>query len=219
METILKRFSVVGEKILKNLDGKSLARSKKASRGIAEFLENKKFYFISIIKKYKGNFKGFEKSWNEVIHKSQIKIIRQLAIAVQLYFKTHPFQFMTKEAAPLLIAVKESNIKLCEYIISKTSNKNPADTAGWTPLHEAASWGHFDVCRLIIENVDNKNPTDKSGWTLLHSAAYGGNLDLCRFIIENVDNKNPVDNNGRTPKDIAKAQWANRNKLIQLFEA
>ena len=52
MENIFKRFTVVGKKILKNLDDKSLARSKEASRGIAVFLENEKFYFISIIKEY-----------------------------------------------------------------------------------------------------------------------------------------------------------------------
>ena len=118
MENIFKRFRVVGETIVKNLDAKSLARSKEASREISEFLENEKIFLISIIKSYKSNFKGFEDSWNEVIHKTPVKIMKQLAIAVQIFFKKFP---INKEMAPFFIAEDNQNIELCKFIITKVT--------------------------------------------------------------------------------------------------
>ena len=91
MENIFKRFQLVGRMIIKKLDPKSLTRSIEASREISKFLDNEKFFFITIIKNYKSNFKGFEHSWNEVIHKTPVKIIKQLAIAVQI----RPFTLFT----------------------------------------------------------------------------------------------------------------------------
>ena len=100
--------------------------------------------------------------------------------------------------------------------MEKVDIKNPANNAGWTPLHSAADRNHLDVCRLIIENVNNKNPADNYGQTLLHSAALSGHFDICQLIMEHVDNKNPTDNDGNTPKDFAKGRFD--RKLNQLFE-
>ena len=154
MEKIL-RFSVIGKKILKNLDAKSLVQSKEASRGIDEFLENEKFYFISIIKNYNGYFEGFEKSWVEVIHRTPIQIIKQLAIAVQKYFKKDSND---NYVPPLAIAGDGDNIdiELCKYIISKTSSK--------IPTIKSCSSGNLDTkfiiqlqlekCKVIVEVVE-----------------------------------------------------------------
>ena len=92
MEIIIKRFPLVGKTIFKKLDGKSLARSKQASREISEFLENEKFFYLRRVKKYKRKFQGFEDSWNEVIYKTPVNIIKQLAIAVQAYFTEYPYK-------------------------------------------------------------------------------------------------------------------------------
>ena len=118
MKSLFRRFPVVGGKILKNLDSKSLAQCKVARREISEFLENEKLYFISIIKKYTDKFKGFEKLWNEVIHKTPIKIIKQLAIAVQLCSKNKPY--LKRRVSPILIA--GDNFELCDYVVSKRKN-------------------------------------------------------------------------------------------------
>ena len=154
MKIIFKRFPVVGGMILKNLDSKSLVRSKEASREIAEILENKKFYFISTLRNYIGYFKEYKKSWNEVIHKAPIKILQQLTIAVQLFFKKY-FNYPLKKQfnlPPLFIAQDSNNVDLCQLIISKTSEKNPY-FYGSTALHEAMKNGHLNISLLMIENL------------------------------------------------------------------
>ena len=67
---ISKRFPLVNQRIFQNLDGQSLIRIKEASRDISGFIENERFFWIRLIKKYSKKFEGFEESWNEVIHKN-----------------------------------------------------------------------------------------------------------------------------------------------------
>ena len=64
--------------ILKNLDDQSLTRSKEASKDIAIFLENEKFFWIRFIKKYNKNFEGFEESWNQVVKKIPVDVVKNL---------------------------------------------------------------------------------------------------------------------------------------------
>ena len=47
---------------------------------------------------------------------------------------------------------------------------------GWTPLHEAASWGRCDVAKML-ENGANASDTNKNRWTALHFAAACGHVD------------------------------------------
>ena len=85
LEICCKRFPFVGKTILNNLEDQSLARITETNGGINNFLENERFYWIRILKKYSGNFKGFEESWNHVIENAPIAILQQLALAVQEY--------------------------------------------------------------------------------------------------------------------------------------
>ena len=80
-----RRFPFVGKKILNNLENQSLARSKEINRGMKNFIENERFYWIRILMKYKRNFEEFEESWNHVIENAPISILQQLALAVQEY--------------------------------------------------------------------------------------------------------------------------------------
>ena len=87
METLVRRVPNVGAKIFKNLDRQSLDRSKDASKQISEFLHKEKFYWIRIIKNYVRKFQEHEESWREVINKTPITIIKELATAVQQFFE------------------------------------------------------------------------------------------------------------------------------------
>ena len=62
-------------------------------------------------------------------------------------------------------------------IMGQVQNKNPGDIKGITPLHNAASNGHFDTCQLIIGQVENKNPVDIDGFTPLYNAAICGHFE------------------------------------------
>ena len=158
MENSVKRFPLIGEKILKNLDNQSLVRAKKASKVIAKFLDNEKVYWIRIIKKYTGKFEKHEESWNTIFNKTPSSFIKKLAIETQMFFK-----FMTdrKNVSPLHIAVQNGHFEICRLIIEKVENKNPTDDYGWTPFHFAARYGFYDICRLFINKVEDKNPANK----------------------------------------------------------
>ena len=58
MEEVLRRFPVIGSKILNHVGDESLIDFKATSRENYDFLENEKIYWLRIIKKYIGKFNG-----------------------------------------------------------------------------------------------------------------------------------------------------------------
>ena len=50
-------------------------------------------------------------------------------------------------------------------IIHKVKDKNPSNSAGYTPLHFAARKGHFSIAELIINNIEDLNPRNNIGRT------------------------------------------------------
>ena len=111
MDIVIKRFPFVSYKVLKNLDDKSLVKSKEINRQIAKFVENKRLYLIRIIKLYKWNFEGFEESWKEVINRIPINVMKQLASKTQKLFESDSVQKELK-VAPLHIAVEKGTLEL-----------------------------------------------------------------------------------------------------------
>ena len=107
--------------VLEKLDNQSLSKSKEASREIAFFLNNERFYWIQIIKNYVKHFEGHEESWREVINKAPINILKEIATAAQKFFKSYSF----KNMAPLHVVAEKGSFQLCQYIIRKTKDKNP----------------------------------------------------------------------------------------------
>ena len=71
-----------------------------------------------------------------------------------------------------------------------STDKNPANNVGFTPLHIAAKNGHFVICKLIIDHVDETNPADNNGSTPLYIAVQNGHLGtfkltyqlLCKYV-------------------------------------
>ena len=76
-------------------------------------------------------------------------------------------------------------------IIENTEDINSKNDFGRTPIHEAASCGHFEVSKLIIEKIEDKNPKSNHGETPLHLAAKSGHFEVCKLIIENTEDINP----------------------------
>ena len=126
MDLLCKRFPLASKMILRNLDSQSLIRSKEASKEMSKCLDNQKFYWIQLIKKFSKKFQGHEKSWKEALYKTPVDITKQLAIAVQEFFQ----KYRHEKLAPLHFAVERDNFQLCEYIISKTKEKNPKGKLG-----------------------------------------------------------------------------------------
>ena len=87
MEDLCQIFPLVSQIVLNNLDDQSLANCKKANRDLKEYLEDEKLLSIRIIKKYKKNFEFFSDSWKKAIHNTPSVIVKELATAVQEFFK------------------------------------------------------------------------------------------------------------------------------------
>ena len=225
METILARFPHLGKIVFNNLDNQSLINLKEASRDVSEFMENDRFFWIRILKRYRKNFDKFKESWKEVTKKTPLEKVKQLVMTVKTFFRAYPLieKFKSNQIAPIHISTEQNNIEVCKFINEKTTNKNPEATLhlaitcdnkiemptdclqtftvlGLTPLHIAAIKGNLDLFNLIFVNSLGKNPAnERTKLTPLHMAAQNGHFEICKLIIENVDNKNPLGKDQTTP--------------------
>ena len=177
---------------------------------ISKNVENQRFFWTRIIKKFSKNFKEFEASWKEVMNKIPINFLKDLAIAVKEYFM---FYFQ-QNIAPLRVVVEKGNFELCQFVLKKTTIKNPKRQSGIiqregrdglfkfeidrfsvgtksTPLHIAAILGKLEVCRLIMDEIKNDNPKGAGGNTPLHIAAANGHSEVCEMMVERIGDKNP----------------------------
>ena len=123
MEIIFKRFPLIRQRVFKNLDNQSLTRIIEAKRGFAEFLKIERFFWIRIIKKYVRHFEGIEDLWREVLHRTPVGVIKQLALAVEEFFKF----YLPKQVSPLHIVAKMGTLNLFQFVISKATDKNPKE--------------------------------------------------------------------------------------------
>ena len=76
-----------------------------------------------------------------------------------------------------------------KYISGYLVNKNPRNSRGTTPLHEAAAFGYLDLVEEIFESVTNKNPKDNKGDTPLHVAAKAGDFQVFIYLTDNIREK------------------------------
>ena len=192
LDIICKRFPRVSQRILKNLDDQSLERSNEVSQGIAQVLNNERFFWIRMIKTYVYKFQVDEQSWNEVITKTPVKIIKQFALAVKKYFKHHSFH----KTSPLQIVAEYGNGQLCQHVLRKTKNKNPQLNCEIVRdihhIKDSVVWKFSTTKNEKESAISSKN-------TLFHVAAMNGLVEICRFLLDIIDDGNLKCNNGFTP--------------------
>ena len=215
IEDLNLRFPHISEKILANLDNKSLALCREMSISMCDFIDNTKIPWKRIIKKYTRNNDGDEdlqNLWNKVLNRNSVNTVREIARAVRQFYTIWPLDIEDKKT-PMHFAVISGQIEIILNIIERVNDKNPKDKFGKTPLHWAAGNGHLEICKLLIENLEDKNPKDWSGETPLHLAAENGHLEICQLIIENVAVKNPKTEFGITP-----LHWAARYGHLEICQ-
>ena len=54
-----------------------------------------------------------------------------------------------------------------EFLVAGT-DVNVKDGWGWTPLHNAAWWGHKEIAELLLANGADVDAKDEDGYTPLH---------------------------------------------------
>ena len=105
--------------ILNNVDDRSLINFKETSRDNDEMLKNERICWIRIMKKYNGNFQEFHESWLNVINKSPVEIVKELALAVYQFFMARETR-SEKQWHPLSICPAQGSFQLCEHIFKRT---------------------------------------------------------------------------------------------------
>ena len=94
--------------ITNNLDTQSLVNFKISNRTISKYLDEERFYWIRITKRYNQNFAIYSEQWKKVIEKTSVKTVKKLASRIK------------KKWRPLHIAAKMGLLSLCRHIVEKT---------------------------------------------------------------------------------------------------
>ena len=153
--------------VFEELNDESLVKFKESSREINNHLQNERFYWIRIVKKHGEYFEEFADSWKKVICKTPAGAVKELALTVEGYLNFSGFKGY--QLHPIHVAAERGNLNLCQHIVKKTGDFNPASQPfEATALHFAAYQGHLEVYHFILDNVDDKNPVDALGDCPLH---------------------------------------------------
>ena len=93
---------------------------------------------------------------------------------------------------------------MAELLIQNGADVNAHDTAGSTPLDEAAWKGHADIAKLLIEHGAQVNIHNKeNGATPLHEAAAKGHLEVVQVLLASGADPAARDNSTATALDEA----------------
>ena len=206
MDIIVRRFPTLAVNIINNLDDKSLVKFKDINRENHEFMDQERFYWIRILRKYSKYFETNKESWMMSISKIQARFVKKLAMATLNFFKTAPrdledvidvhlkiFFFPREDQlTPLLIAAYNVDLSFFQQVKERTTNlKPPMTESDASPIHLAAFGGHITLCRHLLVELENKNSITKNGLTTLDYAAVAGHLEVFKIFHEVAEVKNP----------------------------
>ena len=227
MELLCQRFPLMAQKIMNHVDDQTLINFKEAGRTNGDFLGQERFYWLRIIQRYNCLIGELQEVWKQVVRKSPVEIIKELAVAVhqfpKIVFKKHKAEILSDEQIsplgfvqkiekqwhPLFIGATCGSINLCYHIIQKVGVKNTSLSRRYgkiSPLaFSAFAMSDINIFKFLLEKAEDKNPTlgKDSNWTLLHDLAGKGNLEMCRLMVKAVENKSPCNVDGSTPYHIA----------------
>ena len=210
MEDLCLRFPGVCDMVLSHLDNHSLIRCKISSREMCHYLDNERFIFKRIIKKYNSGQIGFSQCWKKVINRASTDILKQLATAV-IKFSGWRYHRRGEKVqwSPLHIAAEQGHLPLVKHVHERIFDKNPTISgllAAMSPLHLVANRKNqdLDVSSFLINKATDLSPRggiDRE--TPLHYAAREGHLKFFKLLFERLDNKLPEDFAGSTPYHTA----------------
>ena len=208
MENLCKRFPHLAAQVFDQVDDQSLNNCKEINRRVLEHLDNERFFWIRIIKKYQARLKDFPKFWKPVIFKIPVEKVKQIAIAVSEIFQLpHLYSVYSdwpvdlhKPWSLIAISAYHGDLVLLQFIVNKIKLKNVRKTERINALNLAADKGHLKIYEFLCRKLRDKNPGNVSlvnriGRSPLHWAASRGHFAVCQFIIENTSNKNPANTN------------------------
>ena len=181
MENVCRRFPHLANRIFDQVDNKSLNNCKEISRDVLEHLNNERFFWIRIIKKYRGptrfrgRLKDFQEVWKPVIEKAPVEIVKQIAIAVSRFFEVNRdhlyYDYTDKHSTrtwPLIIiSANHGDLALLQSIVNKIQLKNVKKSERIIALLIAAFNGDLKIYKFLSGKLRDKNPRNTS-----HTGSY-----------------------------------------------
>ena len=202
MEELSNWFPHLASNILNEINDESLFNCKESSREMNNFIVSEKFFWIRIIRNYRGNLVEFKESWKKTINKSSVDFVMELSQATFRFFTKRSSRF-EKQWHPLFIVGDQECLQLFKCIYEKVDDKNPKGYEGLSVLHFAAQEGCLNICKFILENLDDNIFLDDWGITPLYRAAHRGHVEVCKLLLNRVEDKKFGNNGGRTPLHTA----------------
>ena len=203
MEEMCQRFPFVAQKVLNDVDNKTLDNFREAGRNIARVLGKERFYWIRSIKRYNCLIGEHREVWNKVVSKTPVETIKEFAVAVCQFHMRCTCGFKTERCDTSACGrrfCRNSQFdefpqawempRKCEKPTGLTALLTPLDFVQelekqWHPLFIGAACGTVNLCNHIIQKTGVKEPWLKSGRTPLHLAAMNGNLEVVRSFMAN----------------------------------
>ena len=88
MENFFDKFPGLGKGIFDQIDNQNLAKCKEVGEHWYNFINNQKVPWIRMIQKYaKNDIDQMPEMWKTVLDRTPTEIVKELAIAVQLFYK------------------------------------------------------------------------------------------------------------------------------------
>ena len=106
----------------------------------------------------------------------------------------------TGELSPIHLAAMYGYVESANRMISNNSTEpNPSDIYGITPIYLAAQNGHLEMVRLLMTLTTNPNGAINDGRTPIHQAVTYGHLEIIQCLMTSTTNPNIADLSGWTP--------------------
>ena len=181
MEELCQRFPSIAQKIMNDVDNKTLINFKEASKTTDYFLEKERFYWIRIIQRYNCLIGELHDVWKKVVKQTPIEIIKELAVAVhqfpqRMFFAVKPKQFPQ---------TKFENVTLFGKSISYLDFVQTLEPH-WHPLIVAAACGSVNLCNHIIQKSGVTHPRllDQKGPPLIFAAMIMEDVNIFKILLE-----------------------------------
>eukprot|EP00347_Sterkiella_histriomuscorum_P000305 403376393 len=136
------------------------------------------------------------------INSQDIKGITPLMIACR-YGRIENVKLLIEEYQKIIASLDQESE---DYIFTKEHNtiSNTQSQKKLTPLHYAATFGHFQIVKILVEEgeaqIDLKSSDSK---TALVFAASNGHLEIVKYLLEKGAKPHGQDNQGKSPLIMA----------------
>jgi hypothetical protein len=163
MEELCQRFPSIAQKIMKDVDNKTLINFKEANKITYDFLEKERFYWIRIIQRYKCLIGKLQDVWEKVLKKTPAEIIKELAVAVHQFPQTM-FRAVALDKFPQTM-FRFRGFRIRTFAGESISNLDYVQSIEkyWHPLFIGAACGSVNLCNHIIQKTCVTDPTLSGG--------------------------------------------------------